>query len=141
MEIVSPEFTKIIEQLTGQVTLENCVDAEEFRVFKEVNALPIGYDLYSFVFLKSNGEVIWFNFLDDVFGSDSSLQGLIGAVVSASRRYPQIEKFIPERPENAEVCIACNGAKVLGKDISTKQPARCVICAGLGWTIVEENKL
>jgi hypothetical protein len=140
MEIVSPEFREQIESLFNELKLEDCVEPEEFRLAKKLNALPLGYDLTAFVFLKPDGEVVWYDFTEEKFSSSKDLQGFIRAVVGAAKRYPELEKFIPERPESAEVCIACNGTKSLGKDISTNQPARCIVCAGLGWTILEKQR-
>ena len=140
MEIVSPDFSEQVESLLNGLKLEDCVEPQEFHLAKKLNALPLGYDLTAFIFLKSDGEVIWFDFIDEKFGSSKDLQGLIRAIVSAAKRYPQFEKFIPERPENSEVCRACNSKKLWGEDVSTKQPAKCIFCAGLGWTVEEEKQ-
>jgi hypothetical protein len=140
MEIVNAEFQDLIVSSVNQLQLEDCVEPEEFRLAKELNSLPIGYDLSAFVFLKPDGEVVSYNFCDEKVGSSRDLQVLIRIVVSAAKRYPQFEKFIPARPANAEVCLACNGTKLWGTDVTTNQPAKCVICAGLGWTIKERQE-
>lgn len=139
MEIVLPEFSELVESLFKKLKLEDCVEPEEFRLAKKLNALPLGYDLTAFVFLKPDGKVIWLDFIVDEIGRITDSQSLIRAIVAAAKRYPQFEKFIPERPENAGVCIACNGTKHWGEDVSTNKPAKCVLCAGLGWTIPEEK--
>lgn len=140
MKLVSPEFSELIESLFEQLTLDKCVEPEEFRLAKEFEALPLGYDLTAFVFLKPGGEMIWWDFIVNEVGKTKDKQSLIRAIVKAAKRYPQLEKFIPERPVDAEVCIACNGTKLWGNAITTNQPARCVFCAGLGWTVAKEQE-
>ena len=138
MELVTAEFHNLVESLLSQIQPEDFPDEEEYRLGLELKALPIGYDLFSYVFLNSNGEVLWSEWEDDKISRSNETQVLIRAIVQATKRYPQFEEFIPERPENAEVCRACNGTTLWGEDISKKQPAKCVICAGLGWTVIEE---
>lgn len=140
MQLISPKFSELVESLLNVLKLENCVEAKEFRLAKKLNALPLGYDLLAFVFLRCDGEVVWFDFLDKEIRSLNDSQGLIRAIVRAAKRYPQFVDFIPEQPENSETCLVCNGTKFCGEDVSTNQPAKCVICAGLGWTIEERKK-
>jgi hypothetical protein len=138
MELVTAEFHNLVETLLSKIQPEDFPDEEEYRLGLELKALPIGYDLFSYVFLKSNGEVLWSEWEEDKILRSNETQVLIRAIVQATKRYPQFEKFIPARPKNAEVCRACNGSKLWGGDVSKKQHAKCVFCAGLGWTVIEE---
>jgi hypothetical protein len=87
----------------------------------------IGYD----IFLRANGEV-W-SYEDD----ENDLEGSpvwhqlkdnerTLAFVIAARRYPELSRLLPEKPEASHLCELCNGT---GWHILTG----CIKCGGLGW--------
>lgn len=138
MKLVTLDFTKTIEELIKNLKLENLPDSEECQLTQKHNALPIGYDLFCYVFLAPNGRVI---VEDDEGGSRSfyDLQILIRILVAGKQRYPQFEKFIPSRSASSKNCPICGGSGILeqSKDVSTGKPGECFICAGLGWVTDE----
>ena len=138
MNIVTPEFQKTIQGLIDNLQVEQFSDVEEYKLARKHHALPLGVDMWSYVFLTANGEMIW----DDNEGetvSANDLQSLIRALVVTKERYPQFERFIPNRSIDSKTCPICNGAGIWeqSKDVSTGKPGKCFICAGLGWVTDE----
>jgi hypothetical protein len=134
MKIVTSEFQKMVEDLINNLQPNDFPDAEEYKLAQKYNALPLGFDLLAYVFLTSNGDVIWEDYNGEV-GSANDSQSLIRLLVGGSRRYPQLAQFIPNRSDESRTCPLCKGAKVLenSKEIISGNPARCFICSGLGW--------
>jgi len=136
MNLVTSEFHQTVEGLISNLTEENYIDVEEYRLARKHNALPIGIDLWIYIFLTPYGEAI----LDDGESDNPEIlrttQAII-RVVAGAKRYPQLEKFIPNRPNGSKVCPACDGTKNFGQDVSSRKPVRCVVCGGLGWVIDE----
>jgi hypothetical protein len=134
MKIVTPEFQKTIQYLIKNLQAEQFIDAAEYRLALKYNALPIGLDLFSYVFLNSNGEVLWDDDEGDV-GSSDDLQSLIRVLVAGKRRYPQLAEFIPNRSDELKTCPICNGSGILkqSEELTTGKPGKCFFCAGLGW--------
>ncbi len=141
MEIVTSEFQRTVQDLIDNLQAEKFLDAAEYRLALKYNALPIGLDLFSYVFLSSNGEVLWDDNEGDV-GSSNDLQSLIRVLVAGKRRYPQLAEFIPHRSDESKTCLICNGSGIWkqSKDLSTGKPGKCFFCAGLGW-LTEETYL
>ena len=135
MNIVTLEFRELIERLLSNIQSSDCADAEEYSLAQEYHALPLGLDLWSRVFLTPDGEVIWIGSEPEEIIRATDTQSLIRAVVSSARRYPEFAALVPAKPNDSAVCPACNGTKMLGKDILSGKPGRCVICAGLGWVV------
>ena len=138
MKIVTPEFQKIIQDLIDNLQAEQFSDVEEYKLALKHNALPLGVDLWSYVFLTANGEIIW----DDNEGktvSADDLQSLIRVLSVRKHRYPQFEQFIPNRTVNSKTCPICEGTGINdnSKNISTGESAKCFLCAGLGWVTNE----
>lgn len=138
MKIVTPEFQKIIQDLIDNLQAEQFSDAEEYKLARKYNALPIGVDLWSYVFLNANGEVIWDDNEGEI-GSANDLQSLIRVLVVRKNRYPQFEQFIPNRLADSKTCPICEGTGINNnsKNIITGEPAKCFLCAGLGWVTNE----
>jgi hypothetical protein len=143
MDILSSELRQLIQTLIASLTPEDCLDAEEYRLAREFEALPLGWDLWSRCFLTADGESIKTGWEP---GEIERHRGeLIGVVASAARhRYPQFAKFIPDRPPDGVTCLLCAGSKTWGQEGGTKKPAVCFLCAGLGWitreTLTEISK-
>jgi hypothetical protein len=134
MNIVTSEFKKTVEDLINNLKIEDFSDSEEHKLTHEYNALPLGFDFLAYTFITSDGEVIWHDFKDD-FGKSSNSQSLINALVYAKKRFPQLEKFIPNRSENSKTCPICEGTGIWkhSKNVVTGESGNCVICATLGW--------
>ena len=134
MKIVTSEFQKTVEDLINNLQPNDFSDAEEYKLARKYNALPLGFDLLAYVFLTLEGEVIWEDYNGEV-GSANDLQSLIRLLVGGSIRYPQLAQFIPNRSDESKTCPVCKGAKILenSKEIVSGKPAKCFICSGLGW--------
>lgn len=134
VKIVTSEFQQTVQELIDNLQAEQFSDCEEYKLARKHNALPLGIDLWSYVFLTSSGEVIW----DDNEGETGSahdLQSLIRVLAVRKERYPQFGWFIPNRSEESKTCPICHGSGVSkqSEEILTGKPGRCFICAGLGW--------
>ena len=138
MNIVTSEFKKTVEDLIKNLKIEDFSDSEEFKLACKYNALPLGFDFLAFTFITSDGEVIWHDYQDD-FGKSNDSQGLINALVYGKKRYPQLEKFIPNRSDESKTCPVCEGTGIWkdSKNVVTGKPGNCVICATLGWVTNE----
>lgn len=138
MKIVTPEFQKTIQELIDNLRPEQFSDAEEYKLARKYNALPVGVDLWSYVFLTASGEVIWDDGEGET-GSTNDLQSLIRILAVRKERYPQFGRLIPDPWEESKTCPVCSGSGVWGqsKEVSTEKPGRCFICAGLGWVTDE----
>jgi len=138
MEIVTSEFRKIVADLIKNIKLKDFLDSEEFKLAHKYNALPLGFDFLAYTFITSNGEVIWHDFQDD-FGKSNDSQGLINALVYGKKRYPQLEKFIPNRSDKSKICPVCEGTGIWkdSKNVVTGETGNCIICATLGWVTDE----
>ena len=141
MSVNKPEFEKVVQDLIDNLQAEQFSDVEEYNLARKYHALPLGFDFLAYVFLTSEGKVIWKDF-EGTVGSSNDLQGLIRVLVAGKRRYPQLAKFIPNRSAESKDCPLCNGSGILNqsKDIATGEPGKCFICAGLGW-ITEDSYL
>lgn len=138
LNIVTPEFQETIQKLIDNLQADQFSDATEYKLARKHNALPLGGDLWSYVFLTANGEVLW----DDNEGENDSandLQSLTRVLVVGKERYPQFEKFIPNRSVDLKTCPVCNGCGIWeqSKNVLTGKPGRCFICSGLGWVTDE----
>lgn len=138
MKIVTEEFTKTIGDLLNNLNVEDFSDSEEFNLARKYNALPLGFDFIAYTFITPNGEVIWHDFQDD-FGKVNDSQHLINALVYGKRRYPQLEKFIPDRSDESKTCPVCKGTGIWknSKNVVTGEPGNCIVCATLGWVTDE----
>ena len=137
MEIFTPELQQLIETLVDKLSPEDCYDTEEYRLAKELQALPLGYDLWSYCFLKADGECISTGWEPAEISRSHDNQSLIRAIVWASARFPQFLAFIPNRPSASVNCALCGGTKTWGQEGGTQKPAKCFFCAGLGWVLPE----
>jgi len=134
IKIVTPKFQKTVEDLIKNLSSENGA-SWEIELARKLNALPTGQELWSFILLTPNGEIIDQDFDGNIQHYPFDLQALIRVLVGGSKRYPQLVQFIPSRPDDSKTCPVCEGSGIWeqSKDISTGRPAKCFICAGLGW--------
>lgn len=138
MNIATSEFKKTVDDLINNLNIDNFVDSEEHTLACKYKALPLGFDFLAYTFITSDGEVIWHDFQDD-FGKSNDSQSLINALVYGKKRYPELEKFIPNRHESSKICPVCEGTGIWknSKNVATGEPGNCIICATLGWVTDE----
>jgi hypothetical protein len=102
-------------------------------VARQLNALPIYPDFSGCIGLRPDGSMVY---LDDNTGKtteDIEPKFRIAALVYGSEKYPELNVFLPERPETAVDCQDCKGT---GRFILEGQVYRmifCGKCSGLGW--------
>lgn len=138
MNIVTLEFRQMIQDLIDDLEAEQCSDGAEYRLARQHNALPIGVDFDIYLFVSAEGELIWDN-AEGEGGIATDTQSLIRGLVAGKIRYSQLARFIPNRRGDSKKCPVCEGKGVWekSKDVSTGNPGKCVICAGLGWVTEE----
>lgn len=138
MNIVTLEFQKTIQELIDNLQAEQFSDVEEYKLALKYNALPLGVDLWSYIFLTATGEVIWDDNEGDT-GSANDLQSLIRVLAVRKKRYPQFERFIPNRSADSKTCPICEGTGINehSENVSTGEPAGCFLCGSLGWVTDE----
>ncbi|HSK73458.1 MAG TPA: hypothetical protein VK892_17300 [Pyrinomonadaceae bacterium] len=136
---VTPDFQKTVQELIDNLRVERFSDAEEYRLAHEYSALPMGVDMWSYVLLTANGEIIDQDYDGNFQHHRVDSQALIRVLVAGKRRYPQLAKFIPNRSDQSKTCPICEGSGIWeqSKDVATEKPGKCFICAGLGWVTEE----
>lgn len=135
--IDSQKLDQLISQLLSELRPENCLDQEEYRLSQSLDALPIGFSLFSYVLITRSGEVITTEWEPGEFTRIGSERTLVVTLAWASERYPSLCELIQEQAEDAETCGLCSGLKVYGTRIGTDEAAVCVCCSGLGWVLKE----
>lgn len=133
MNLVSAEFRNTVAALIAEVSPNNC-NAEEYRLAQVLQALPICFSLWSYVFLTANGEMISTG-LDDEVRRSASAQDVLLMLRIGIERYPQLTRLLPSRPEDAVVCGMCAGSGVMQTGDSPPQQKRCLLCEGWGWLL------
>jgi hypothetical protein len=133
MSFATPQFAQEVTALMSSACETPSIDEEALAIGRQLGALPIGFD-FAFHFVRPDGTVIS---CDPPHAPEFSndQQRLICAIVYASRSYPSLVRFIPQRPAQAPDCAFCSGTGVKGLLIGSNKAARCPICAGLGWTV------
>ena len=142
MVVVTEELGVEVERLIAGLNAETIRDPEALRLALKFGALPFGMGLFGgYGFLRPDGEIIE---TGEVWPEDKSneepsrfrrVQAQISAIVWASRRFPSLARFVPNRPPEGVNCRLCLGSGLFGVDVVTRKPAPCVECAGLGWTV------
>lgn len=97
-----------------------------------LNALPVGRGLWIFSFPRPNGEVVHVNSEPEYFEPKEDVTyrdrgHVIGALVEASRRYPELVNLLPTREPDAANCPC------LAVPIMASGEVICTLCGGLGW--------
>lgn len=133
MNLITQEFQESVERLIKNLKPEDFKDAEECRLTKKFNALPLGISLWSYAFLSSDGELIETGWEPDEVSRTRNTSDIICAIAIAAWRFPELKTFVPLQPKESVVCPACQGTKLWGTNSYTGKPAICVVCAGLGW--------
>ena len=122
-----------LARLLGHGPGPRCFD---IRIAQVTHCLPVYEYMSGSILLSTSGE---FLFYDDESGSvdrldDSRWENI--ALVSLTRRYPDMSDLLPPRPRNAIACPACSGAGRV-----PRLNVICGECAGLGWKDDAREKL
>ncbi len=129
MNLASPELAKTISALVASLRPELCTDAEEWRLAKELTALPICVSLYSHVLLLPDCTTVMTGHEPGEFDYETDANSLLRTLVIGSKRWPQLADHIPIRTGPA--CAICSGTGQWGNMV----PGTCPGCAGLGWVM------
>jgi hypothetical protein len=135
----SKRLNELINELMSGLEREDCIDDEEYRLFLDLKALPIGFSLYSYVFISPTGEVLSTDLEPGEISRENSERHLISILAWGAERYLALRELIREQPEDAEICPLCRGEKIYGTWIGTNDIATCVHCNGLGWVLKETS--
>jgi len=95
MSIETPEFEMAVAGLLAQLQPGDCVDYREYRLAKELHALPIGFDLWSYLFITGYGELMWAGWDPLEVKRSKSAEDVIAALQMAAERYPSLAGFTP----------------------------------------------
>ena len=79
--------------LMEQLQIGDCTDQYEYRLAKELHALPLGIDLVSYVFLDRTGEVIWALWEPREVTRTRCEGNVMAAFLYALERYPILARF------------------------------------------------
>lgn len=138
MNLISDEFVNTVAALIGEVTPSNC-DAAEYRLGKAFDALPICLDLWSYMLLTAQGEVLWADLNDNNEPQEerrlSSPQEVLSALRVGVKRYQRLALLLPARPVDAVDCELCIGSGVMQTADAKPQEVCCLWCQGCGWTL------
>ena len=134
MNLINDEFTNTVAALIAEVSPNNC-DAEEFRLAQALQALPICFDLWSYVLLTPQGEVVFSGLDLDEERRSASLQDVLLMLRIGAERYPRLERLLPSRSAEATICRMCSGSGVFQTGDTPPQRKRCLNCVGWGWTL------
>ncbi|MEM7246244.1 MAG: hypothetical protein AAF533_12925 [Acidobacteriota bacterium] len=133
LSLASDALRAAIEELLAG---DPCRDAEEREMVQRHGALPVCWDLFSFVMLRPDGEKLIVDDDGNVTGSRSSAD-VLRTLVLAAERYPSLRWFLPERNAEAVEYRHCGGSGEWGKR-SDGSAGTCPGCAGLGWTLPDD---
>ena len=106
--------------------------SEEQKIAASLNALPIYPDWSGFIAICPDGSFLY-------RGEDGTVEQYVEpewqliALISGSKKYPELASLLPERPANANGCGDCNGT---GRGIFEGRQldnVYCGKCFGLGW--------
>ena len=96
-----------------------------------LSALPIGVDIWSDYYLRSDGQVVIVGEdLDnpDVGSVYSDRLRVLSVLVWGSERYPELRELLPERQTSAIDCMCLQRP-----DLFEPGKLICSICGGVGW--------
>jgi hypothetical protein len=119
-----------MQRAISRLMAESLPEEEWLRSQAQVlGAFPVGWDLWSYWFLRPDGEVV---IADQEFEPGriaiSRERGeVLSALVRLSERYPELNAVLPAREPGAVDCSCLPHRRLL--------PAKftCTMCGGLGW--------
>ena len=100
---------------------------------QEHDALPLYIGWTKTTAIKPNGQLVVWNTEDDTtITEEMDRQAFHASLTEGARRYPELDFLIPERPNDAVLCEACQGT---GKLEPNKLQAVICGCGGVGWIV------
>jgi len=132
MNFATPQLAQEITALMSHAAEVPDIEPSELRAAELLEALPINGDFAPYL-LRPDGTVIFCREPPDAPHFVNDQQSLLRAIVYASKRYPSLAKFIPQRPASSDGCWFCRGTGVRSTLIGCNESARCPECVGLGW--------
>ena len=133
MNLDRERVSAIVRSLLSGLNEDDLHDGEERRLFRSEGALPVGWGLWSMVFLSPEGDVLSIDPGSNEIERSHDLQNLAHVLVSASERYPEFRELIPDRPADAPNCVICGGTGLHHLSLPGMSPPSCALCGGLGW--------
>jgi hypothetical protein len=131
----SEKLNEVVNELLSGLKPSDCIDQEEYRLSQDLRALPIGIDLWAYMFLTPDGEVIGTGWEPGELERSRDGHTMIKILVWGAERYPPLASLIPGWPPDSDDCQLCAGSGAHGTLVGSDQPAKCVWCGGLGWDI------
>jgi hypothetical protein len=132
---VSLELRTLIESKVQALMADSAPDHVDLRqIATDKHALLLYADMGGALALRPNGEVISFRWdrPESVeTENDPRIRNL--ALFQGSKRYPELEQFIPPRPSAAKTCPHCHGTGVAPEAASLGIGNIVCYCGGLGW--------
>jgi len=132
MNLATSQLAQEITTLMSRAAETPGIDPSGLEAARLFDALPINEDFEPYL-LRSDGTVIFCRELPNAPQFANDQQSLLHAIVHASKRYPSLARFIPQRPGDSSDCSFCSGTGVCGTLIGSNKPASCPVCVGLGW--------
>ena len=127
-DVWSPQAERVVSRLLAELPPD--LTPEIRSAAKRLWALPIGWDLWSFCFLRVNGEVV---LLGEDEGQPESVTirtepgVVLGMLVWGSKRYPELKQLLPDRGPRSVDC------RCLAISLFADRKVLCSECGGLGW--------
>ena len=83
--------------------------------------------------INAGGDTICFIYDDPEPGieRDPRIQNTV--IFHGSKKYPELKRFVPPRPPNAQTCSSCNGTGIVPISRPLKYDNFNCYCGGLGW--------
>ena len=128
--MVSPQVRIALETRLAEYLAQP--DAEHRRIASLHRALPVCNDLGGTLFITTSGVVLEAGHDDENVNAKPDEGMRIVALLSAMRRYPELEPLRPTRPLAATDCQSCAGS---GRVSLGAAAAWCGTCNGLGWQL------
>lgn len=107
--------------------------ADFHKIVATQNALPIFSDISGHIAIRPDGSFVFWRGDDTDFEDLSEPVFQTIALISGSKKYPELQELIPKRTDNAKPCLDC---KETGKALVSGHHSDvfiCWKCLGLGW--------
>lgn len=135
--IVSPVMSAKIQARLSAFILEKTPDPLQLReIANELKILPLvlaGGGCYA---IRPDGQIVSFS-LDEPsklrVENDERICNIM--LFKGSKKYPELEELVPEKPTDAQVCPFCKGTGVYPVPSSSQLTSDDIVCfcGGLGW--------
>lgn len=130
-EQIQKRINEIIGDSKSRFTTPSGADFHKVAVTQ--NALPIYCDISGYIAIRPNKSLVFWRGEGTEFEDEIEPVFRMIALVSGSKRYPELSELIPEKTTDA---LPCHNCKETGKTIFFEEHSDVVICGkclGLGW--------